>query len=321
MLPRLLECVINVSEGRRAPVLDRLAEAAGAYLLDLHRDPDHHRAVLTLAGPAAGVEAAARAVAAEAVALIDLRAHAGVHPRFGVVDVVPFVALVAGAGGSHAGGSVAGGSGAGGSHAGGSGAGGSGAGGVRLVDGPPGDALAARDRFARWAGSDLSLPCFCYGPERTLPDVRRQAWHVLPPDQGPGAPHPSAGACAVGARPVLVAYNLWLAGASVARARAIAAQLRGPHLRTLGLGVGTGVQVSCNLVAPTKVGPAAVYDAVAERATIVRAELVGLVPGVVLDATDRRRWDQLGLAAGVTIEARLKQAGLDGGRFTGDRWW
>ena len=87
----IFECVVNVSEGRDDRVLAELAASAGPALLDLHRDPDHNRSVLTMAGPADAVVPAARALAATAVARLDLRAHEGAHPRFGVLDVVPFV--------------------------------------------------------------------------------------------------------------------------------------------------------------------------------------------------------------------------------------
>lgn len=238
-----------------------LVAAGGDDVLDVHRDSDHNRAVLTLYG-----EAAPRAVAEEAVRLIDVRAHAGAHPRIGAVDVVPF---------------------------------------APLGDTPFDEAIAARDRFARWAGEALALPCFLYGPERTLPDIRRAAFSSLGPDTGPAAPHPTAGACAVGARPVLVAYNLWLADSDLASAREIARGLRGPAVRALGLQVGRSVQVSLNLVDPMVVGPAAAHDMVAARARIARAELVGLVPEAVLRAVPQARWAQLDLDAERTIEARL----------------
>jgi glutamate formiminotransferase len=244
--------------------LERVVAPAGSALLDLHTDADHNRSVLTLAG--ADVEATVRAVAAEAVAAIDLRTHEGAHPRIGALDVVPFVALE-----------------------------GSG----------PADALGARDRFADWAGAQLGLPCFLYGPERTLPEIRRGAWAELAPDTGPAVPHPTAGACAVGAREVLVAYNLWLAEPDLPRAKAIAAELRSPAVRALGLRVGTAVQVSLNLVDPARFGPADAYDAVAARARIARAELVGLVPRAVLAPIDEGRWEQLDVSADRTIEARL----------------
>jgi glutamate formiminotransferase len=179
-----------------------------------------------------------------------------------------------------------------------------------VSDGPIEQAIQARDGFARWAGRQLRLPCFLYGPERSLPDVRRQAWRTLLPDMGPDSPHPSAGASAVGARPLLVAYNLWLAQPDLTVARAIAAAIRGPQLRALGLAVGGHVQVSCNLIAPLAVGPAAVFDAVAARAAVGRAELVGLVPRVTVESTPRHRWKELDLDLSTTIEARLEQANL-----------
>ena len=256
--------MINISEGRDDSRLTALAAAAGPSLLDLHHDPHHHRSVFTLAGP--DVEDAARALTAEAVARLDLRAHEGVHPRFGVVDVVPFVPLDGTA-----------------------------------ID----DAVAARDAFASWAGGELGLPCFLYGPERTLPELRRGAFRTLDPATGPPGPHPSAGACAVGARPVLIAYNLWLAAPDLATAKAIAASVRSPEVRALGLATGDRVQVSCNLIAPELVGPAEIYDLVAAQAAVARAELVGLLPATVLSRIPRSRWPELDLGDDRTIEARL----------------
>jgi glutamate formiminotransferase len=179
-----------------------------------------------------------------------------------------------------------------------------------VSDGPIGPAIQARDKFARWAGLQLGLPCFLYGPERPLPDIRREAWRTLRPDIGPDSPHPTAGAAAVGARPLLVAYNLWLDQPDLTVARAIAAAIRGPELRALGLAVGDGVQVSCNLIAPLALGPAAVFDAVATRTPIRRAELVGLVPRATLEPIPRHRWKELDLDVSATIEARLEQANL-----------
>ena len=255
--------MINVSEGREvAPFV----VAAGGALLDVHSDVHHNRSVLTLAGPE--VEAAARAVAAAAVERLDIRSHQGVHPRIGVVDVVPFVPL--------AGSTMA-------------------------------DALLARDRFAAWCLAELGLPCLVYGPERTLPEIRREAAHL-------GPAHPTAGRCAVGARPVLVAYNVWLAPpATVDDARRIAAAVRGRHVRALGFDVGGAPQVSCNLIEPAAVGPGALVDAVASRAAVARTELVGLVSASVLHAEPPSCWPALDLDPSRTIEARLERAGLDGG--------
>ncbi|HEV7888605.1 MAG TPA: hypothetical protein VGO92_13690 [Acidimicrobiales bacterium] len=265
----MLECVVNVSEGRRAAVVAALAEAAGAALWDLHSDPHHNRAVLTLGG--VDVEEAARAVAVVGVQMIDVSVHSGAHPRIGAVDVVPFVPL----------------------------------------DGTGLDAaVAARDRFAAWAGSVLDVPCFLYGPERSLPDVRRDAFGSLAPSSGPSAPHATAGAMAVGARGVLVAYNLWLApGVGVDAARAAARSVRGHWpgvVRSLGLDVGGQAQVSCNLLAPDAVGVADVYDFVAALVDgrVARAELVGLVPASALSAVASSRWAELGLSPERTIEGR-----------------
>lgn len=272
-----LECVVNISEGRRAEIVGAVAAAAGPLLLDTHLDPDHHRVVLTLGGPGDRVEAATRAVASAATAALDLTDHAGAHPRLGVVDVVPFVPV-----------------------------------------GPStafGAAIAARDRFCAWAGAELALPCFLYGPERTLPEVRRRAFVDLVPDCGPPAPHPTAGACCVGARPVLVAWNAWLVDHDVALAKRIAAAIRGPAVRALGLDVGGRAQVSCNLVDPSAVGPGEVLTAIERQARVERCELVGLVPDAVLRAEPADRWARLDLGPDRTIEARLEQAGLDGGSF------
>lgn len=264
----MLECVVNISEGRDAARLEQLADSAGADLLDVHTDADHHRSVFTLVG-----EVAPRALASAAIELLDISVHDGAHPRMGVIDVVPF---------------------------------------VPLADSSMVDALAARDAFAAWLVDTHGVPSFVYGPERSLPDIRRHAFRGLAPDYGPSAPHPSAGASAVGARPVLVAFNIWVASPDVTIAREVAAAVRGGAIRALGLQVGGATQVSMNLVDPLLVGPAAAYALVRAHlrnagVTIERAELVGLVPEAVLRATPRAEWDLLDLAADRTIEARLAQ--------------
>jgi glutamate formiminotransferase len=266
----VLECVINVSEGRDPAVIEAVAGAARACLLDVHTDAHHHRTVLTLAGP--GLEEAVQAVTVEAVRRIDLRTHVGVHPRLGAVDVVPF---------------------------------------APLAEAGLDDALGARDRFAAWADEHLQLPCFLYGPERALPHVRREAFRSLLPDLGPPRPHPTAGAVCVGARPVLVAYNLWLApGTPLQVASRVASEVRQPSVRALGLDLGVAVQVSLNLIDSARFGPADAYDAVAARAPVARAELVGLVPRAVLDAIPPERWPSLDLSPQKTIEARLSRAAV-----------
>lgn len=258
----MLECVVNISEGRDRVAVDEIASVAGAALLGVHRDPDHHRSVLTLVGTDAP-----RAVARAAVANLDLSGHEGVHPRLGVVDVVPFVPLGA----------------------------------ATMAE-----AIAARDEFASWMGDELHVPCFLYGPERSLPEVRRAAFGGLAPDTGPARPHPTGGATAVGARPLMVAYNVWLAEPDLDRAREIVRSLRGPAVRALAFPVADTVQISMNLIAPSEVGPEDVYDAVAAVAPVRRAELVGLVPDAVRASIDPRRWAALDLDGDKTIEARLE---------------
>jgi glutamate formiminotransferase len=179
---------------------------------------------------------------------------------------------------------------------------------VPLAGSTMADAEAARDAFLAWAADELALPGFAYGAHRSLPEVRRRAFRDLLPDAGPPSPHPTAGAVAVGSRPVLVAWNLWLAEPDLARARQVAAEVRGAHLRALGLAVGDRVQVSMNLIAPEVVGPAEAWDTVEARVAVAGAELVGLVPAAVLERTDPARWGQLDLDRGRTIEARLARA-------------
>ncbi len=300
----LAECVVNISEGRDRATIDAVRAAGGAAVVDVHSDPEHHRSVLTLGGNLETVEDAARRVVSAAVARIDLRSHTGVHPRSGAADVVPFVPLPARSPMARSGVARSG---------------------DLPATGPlPPDVLGARNRLAAWAGAELDLPCFLYGPERSLPDVRRGAFTSLEPDAGPSKPHPTAGSAAVGARGVLVAYNVWIAGGrhpdtdagrahALSVARSLAAELRSPTVRTLGLPVAAGAQVSFNLIEPLSVSVADVYDAVAAGAesagcTVLRAELVGLAPAGALDQVPRRRWPELDLDGDRTIE------GLIGGR-------
>ena len=270
----MLECVVNISEGRNADLLDRLADACAPELLDMHCDGVHNRSVFTLIGTEAP-----RRLARAAVGALSLADHEGIHPRLGVVDVVPFVPL----------------------------------------DGSTmNEAVVARHDFAHWAATELGVPVFLYGPavggdsgvERTLPEVRRRAWVDLVPDIGPSHPHPTAGAMCVGARDYLVAYNVWLApDTPTARAKEIADAVRGAGIRSLALVDHDFVQVSMNLIDCERLGPAEAYDRVSEKANeigvfVTGTELVGLLPASVLNRIPRERWAQLDLSADRTIEAR-----------------
>ena len=278
-----VECVVNISEGRDESVVERIASIGESTLLDVHTDPDHNRSVLTLGGPPDDVATASRAVVGESCALIDITAHHGAHPRFGAADVVPFVTL----------------------------------------DGHLDEVVSMRDDFAKWAGQHLQLPCFLYGPERSLPTVRRDAFRSARPDTGPLVPHPTAGASAIGARGALVAYNVWVVGpedgaaSALTVAREVARRIRGKAVRSLGLPIGDQAQVSCNLIDPESVGPAQVYDVIARTVSehgggVARAELVGLVPARVLDAIPEQRHHELDLSPDRTIEARLESTGQVG---------
>jgi glutamate formiminotransferase len=277
-----LACVVNISEGRDQAVIAAVVSSGGPCVLDVHSDRDHHRSVLTMAGD--DLEEAVRQVTRTTLELVDIENHVGVHPRLGSVDVVPFTPLDEG-------------------------------GHPVIGHGDLSGAVAARDRFIAWAGSALDLPCFAYGPERSLPDVRQRAFAGLDPDGGPLAPHATAGACAVGARFALVAYNVWLSTGDGAVAGAIARAIRRPAVRALGFETAGVSQVSCNLVDPVVVGPAWVYDEVDRLAgdagaEVTGAELVGLIPVAVLDGIARHRWSQLDLGMDKTLEGRMEQSGV-----------
>ncbi len=266
----MLECVVNISEGRDDAIVTKIVERAGVACVDHHRDTWHNRSVLTLLGP--DVFDAAFEVARATVELCDFAGHEGVHPAIGALDVVPFVPI----GGAGFGSSI-----------------------------DLSEARSARDAFITSAADELALPCFAYGPERSLPEVRRDAFGVLAPTNGVPSPHRSAGGCCVGARPSLVAYNIYLDVPAVRLARAVAASIRSREVKALGLQVGDEVQVSCNLVAPWLVGPADVVDMVAALEGVHHTELIGLIPDSALRVIARSRWAELDLDPDRTIEARL----------------
>jgi glutamate formiminotransferase len=301
---RLVECVPNVSEGRRPEVVDELVAAfAGPEVLVLDRssDADHNRSVLTLAGPGPALVEAAVAGAAACARLIDLTRHRGVHPRMGALDVLPFVPLGAATA-------------------------------LRGAADPDLDCAALALRAGRRIAEEVGIPVYLYGaaargPERAaLPAVRGRGFEALaaagqppaapaagpppapgdpPPAPGPLAPdlggprpHPTAGATAVGAREVLVAYNVDLAGADLDLARRIAGAVRErdgglPAVRAMGVALeGRGlVQVSMNLLDYRVTPPAVAFAAVAglagrAGARVVRSEVVGLVPAAALAGVD-----------------------------------
>jgi glutamate formiminotransferase len=264
-----LECVPNLSEGRRPEVVERLAAAAssgpGVRLLDLSSDPDHNRSVLTLAGEPEGLHQGLLALYEAALAEIDLTRHQGVHPWIGAVDVVPF---------------------------------------VPLGDTPMEAAVAAANRLAPDVAR-LGLPVYLYEqaarrPERiSLAEIRRGGFEGLAarladpawaPDFGPALPHPTAGATVIGARFFLIAFNAVLATSDVTIARAIAAQVREsggglPAVRALGVHLASRglAQVSMNLVDYRRTPMLAALRRVEEEAAalgtgVIETEVIGLIP-------------------------------------------
>jgi glutamate formiminotransferase len=270
----LFECVVNVCEGRRLDVLDELGLAAGPALRDRHSDAVHNRSVFTLIEHRPELRRYVRNFIVASMKLLDLRDHEGVHPCFGILDVVPFVALDS-----------------------------------RKAE----EAATLRNETASWVADTFDVPVFLYGrlrdgSKRSLPEVRRHAFRSLMPDMGPMRPSSERGACAVGARPVLVAWNLWVRGIDLAEGRIIAKALRRPEVRSLAFQLPDMVQISFNLIDPMSVRPSMVYDKVVALlgdGEIDHAELVGLIPEAVLQAEDPQRWEQLGLAHSATIESRL----------------
>lgn len=270
----LIEAVPNVSEGRRRDVVDALAAAVGgvpgATLLDTSSDPAHNRSVFTLVGDAAALKSALLELYAAALARIDLRAHSGVHPRIGAVDVTPFVPLEAA--------------------------------------GMPA-CVALASELAEAVARRFDLPVYLYERAARTPDrrrlerirrggfeslgakMRRPEWR---PDFGPAAPHPTGGATAIGARRLLVAFNVNLDTGDLGVARGIARAVRtsGGGLDAVkAIGVRTEspevVQVSMNLVDFERTPLHEAFEAVRREAArhgveVRDSEVVGLVPAAAL---------------------------------------
>jgi glutamate formiminotransferase / 5-formyltetrahydrofolate cyclo-ligase len=243
-----LIAVPNVSEGRDRTILDAIAAAFGPGLLHHSADPDHHRAVYTLAGEPGELHTAVLNGARQAIARIDVSAHEGVHPRVGALDVAPIVYLHP----EDRGAACA-------------------------------EALVLADELG-----ELDIPVYLYGElagGRTRAELRRPGGLLRhTPDFGPRHPHPTAGATLVAARPPLIAFNVEIDG-TLETAKAIARELRTTlDVRALGLRLAsTGtVQVSTNIEDHTRVSAADVVEAVRRRARVTGAELVAPAPRAAL---------------------------------------
>lgn len=276
----LIECVPNFSEGRDPGVLGALTEAIesvrGARLLDRHADPHHHRSVFTIAGAPESVLAAAFRAVRTAVQQIDMREHRGAHMRIGAADVVPFVPLGAA---------------------------------------PMSTCIELARRLGQIVADQLEVPVYLYGDAArgtlrpTVAALRRPQFEGLgdrigtdpefAPDFGPAHLHPTAGATAVGARCLLVAYNIVLASADVGLAESIARTIRASSgglafVQARGFRVGGMAQVSMNLLDIDVTPPVVVFDLVQQLAhragvAIGSSEFVGLVPERAVPAHARER--------------------------------
>src|SRR5207302_10467630 len=268
-MSRFVECVPNVSEGRRGDVIDRLADAIrateGVRLLDRTSDVDHNRSVFTYAGEPDAVARATHALIDLAYREIDMMTHKGEHPRLGAVDVVPFIPLA----------------------------------GVTMDE-----CVALAHRFGREVAQRHEVPVYFYAkaairPERVrLPDIRKPEYEGLAeflesthvPDAGPKQLHPTAGAIVVGARPFLIAFNIELDSTDLKLAQRIAKEIREssgalPAVQAKGFTLTDPprVQVSTNLLDHTVTSLATAWREAAARASadgvkVLRGELVGLTP-------------------------------------------
>jgi glutamate formiminotransferase/formiminotetrahydrofolate cyclodeaminase len=297
---KLIECVPNFSEGRRpeivAAIRDAIAGVAGAHVLDTSADASHNRCVITFVAPIDHVAEAAFAGIREAQRHIDLTTHSGEHPRMGAADVVPFIPLE----------------------------------GATMED-----CIALARALGERVGRELGIPVFLYERAATRPDrenladVRRGEFEGLradigrtpqrTPDFGPSNVHSTAGAVAIGARPFLVAYNVYLGPASnMPIAKEVAKAVRGSvgglrYVKGLGFEVDGQAQVSMNLVDTEKTPLHQAYDMVrmeaeARGVTPTWSEIVGLVPERVLFDAAARHVRLRNFSTDMVLERKVRAA-------------
>src|SRR5437868_8929783 len=298
---RLVECVPNFSEGRRpeivAAIRDAIAGVEGVAILDSSSDLSHNRTVITFVAPVEQAVEAAFAGIRKARELIDLNHHTGEHPRMGAADVVPFIPLE----------------------------------GTTMED-----CIVLARTLGERVGRELEIPVFLYEraatrPEReNLADVRRGEFEGIrdemnggsvnrAPDFGPSRIHATAGAIAIGARPFLVAYNVYLGpSANLSVAKAVAKAVRGSsgglrYVKGLGLEVDGQAQVSMNLVDTEKTPLYRAYDMVkmeaeAQGVSPTWSEIVGLVPERALFETAARHLQLREFKPDMVLESTVRSA-------------
>lgn len=292
---KIVECVSNFSEGRRKEVIDQITAAiaavAGAHVLDVQPDADHNRTVVTFVGKPDAVEEAAFRSIEKAAELIDMDLHRGEHPRMGAADVVPFVPIKN----------------------------------VTMED-----CVAIARRLGERVGRELDIPVYLYERAATRPkrrdlaEVRRGEYEGIKaeiatrperePDFGPRRLG-RAGATAIGARPPLIAYNVYLSTDDVEVAEAIAHAVRHSsgglrYVKALGLLVGGRAQVSMNLTDYRQTPVHRVVEMIRREAerygvSVVESELIGLIPNEALVEAAKFYLQLDGLSSQQILENRL----------------
>jgi glutamate formiminotransferase / 5-formyltetrahydrofolate cyclo-ligase len=298
----IIECIPNISEGRRPEVVAAIAKGVAAAVpsirvLNVSSDPAHHRSVITMAGDAAGVTAAVLALFERTIEQVDLTSHQGEHPRLGAVDVVPFVPIE----------------------------------GVTMAD-----CVALARKVGQEVASRFSVPVYLYEEaatdpaRRNLEDIRRGEFEGLAakmatpgwaPDFGPATPHPTAGATVIGARMALIAYNINLTTDRLDVAKRIAAAVRHSSgglrfVKAMGVLLGDRniAQVSMNLTNVEKTPIPRVFEFVKREASrygvgVLESEVVGLVPQAALIAAAEYYLQLEGFGSQQVLETRLRTEG------------
>jgi len=307
---KLVECVPNFSEGRRPEIVvqirDAIAAVEGVTVLDVSSDQSHNRTVVTLVVPVENAVDAAFAGIKKAHELIDLNVHTGEHPRMGATDVVPFIPLE----------------------------------GTTMED-----CIVLARTLGERVGKELQIPVFLYERAATVPsrenlaDVRRGEFEGIrdemkagaanrKPDYGPSQVHATAGAVAIGARPFLVAYNVYLGPATNLQvAKNVAKALRGSsgglrYVKGLGLEVDGQAQVSMNLVDTEKTPLYRAFDMVkmeaqAQGVSPTWSEIVGLVPEKALFETAARHIQLRDFKPEMVLEKKVRDAVQGGESLSG----
>ncbi len=299
MWDRIIECVPNISEGRRREVAEAIAHAAdgpGCKVIDLSMDPDHNRSVITIVGKPSSLADGVLALAKKASELIDLNVHRGEHPRMGAVDVIPFIPVR----------------------------------GVTMAD-----CVDLSRRVGERIAEDLGIPVYLYeesatsDERRNLATIRKGEFEGFPekiakpqwrPDFGSAKIHPTAGVVAVGAREFLIAYNIDLATSDLSVAKEIARAVRYSsgglrYVKALGFPLAEKgiVQVSMNLTNFKKTPILRVFELVKREAEhrgvmVIGSEIVGTVPRAALYDVARMALQVRGFSDNLILEERIEDA-------------